>query len=85
MKMFVLENCPHCRHARQWIEELCEENPKYRQIPLEIIDEAVDVELADSYDYYYVPSIFDGNQKCHEGVATKQKIKDIFENYMKEH
>lgn len=83
MRLFILENCPHCRRARDWMKELCEENPIYKDIPIELIDEAKEIELADSYDYYYVPCFFDGDQKLHEGVASKQIIKDIFDDYLR--
>lgn len=84
MKLFILENCPHCIRARKWIEELCQEDEKYKAIPLEIIDEAKDVEQANEYDYYYVPTFYDGHNKVHEGVASKEKIKKIFDNYLEE-
>lgn len=83
MKLFILENYPHCMRARHWIEELCEENPLYRDIPIELIDEAKEVELADSYDYYYVPCFYDGNIKLHEGSASKEIIKNIFDDYLR--
>lgn len=83
MKLFILEHCPHCRRARQWIKELYEENPQYQSIPLEIIDEEKEVSLANSYDYYYVPSLFDGTTKLHEGVASKEKIRMIFDDYLR--
>lgn len=83
MKLFILEHCPHCRRARDWMKQLCEENPIYKDIPIELIDEAKEVELAESYDYYYVPCFFDGDQKLHEGVASKQIIKDIFDDYLR--
>lgn len=83
MKMFILENCPHCRRARQWMQELCVENPIYQSIPVEYIDEAKESDLANSYDYYYVPCFFDGNQKLHEGVASKQVIQDLFDDYLR--
>ena len=38
MKLFILENCPHCRNARRWIKELQDENPEYNQIEIELID-----------------------------------------------
>lgn len=82
MKLFILEHCPHCKRARAWIEELYEENSKYRDIPLEVIDEDKESEIAESYDYYYVPCFFDGDTKLHEGVARKEIIKDIFDNYL---
>lgn len=83
MKLFILEHCPHCKRARGWIKELCEENPQYKEIPIELIDEAKEVELADSYDYYYVPCFFDGDQKLHEGAASKEIIKNIFDDYLR--
>ncbi|MEG0277233.1 MAG: glutaredoxin [Coprobacillus sp.] len=83
MKLFILEHCPHCKRARSWIHELCDENPQYREIPIELIDEAKEVELADSYDYYLVPTFFDGDNKLHEGVASKEIIKNIFDEYIR--
>lgn len=82
MKLFVLENCPHCRNACRWIEELKNECPEYKQIDIELIDEQVNSELANQYDYYYVPSLFDGEVKLHEGVASKEKLKNIFNRYL---
>ena len=91
MKLFILENCPHCRNARRWIKELQDENPEYNQIEIEycllskineLIDEQINSELADQYDYYYVPALFDGNTKLHEGVASKDGLKKIFDQYL---
>ncbi|WP_050638029.1 glutaredoxin family protein [Candidatus Stoquefichus sp. SB1] len=83
MKLFYLENCPHCKRARAWMEELYQENSAYRQIPIEMIEESQQAELADSYDYYYVPCFFDGDQKLHEGVASKEIIRSLFDNYLR--
>lgn len=83
MKLFYLENCPHCKRARAWMEELYQENPEYKEIPIEMIEESQEAELADSYDYYYVPCFFDGNQKLHEGVASKDIIRDLFNHYLR--
>lgn len=83
MKLFYLENCPHCKRARKWMEELYQENPVYKEIPIEMIEESQQAELADSYDYYYVPCFFDGNEKVHEGVASKDIIRTIFDNYLR--
>ena len=83
MKLFYLENCPHCRRARMWTEQLYQENPEYKDIPLELIEESQQATLADTYDYYYVPCFFDGNQKLHEGVASKEIIQNIFDDYLR--
>lgn len=83
MKMFILEQCPHCNNARKWIKELQAENPRYQEIEITLIDEEKQADLANSYDYYLVPTIYDGDTKLHEGVATKEKIKNIFESVLK--
>jgi len=83
MRLFVLEHCPHCRRARQWIDELCSENPIYQDIDIEIIDEEKNSDLADLYDYYYVPCFFDGDIKLHEGIASKEIIQNIFDDYLR--
>jgi len=80
--MFILKNCPHCKRAIDWINELKKENPQYERINIELIDEQENSELANQYDYYYVPTLYDGTVKLHEGVATKSGIKDIFDHYL---
>ena len=37
--MFMLKNCPYCKEADRYIEQLCQENPKYREIEVARIDE----------------------------------------------
>lgn len=81
--MMYLKNCPYCKKAQAWMEELFEEHPAYRNIELERIEESEQPEIADSLDYWYVPSYFVDGIKVHEGVATKEKIQDVFEKAMK--
>lgn len=83
MKIFYLRNCPHCLNAKRWIEELYQEDDKYRSIELEWIEESENVALADSYDYYYVPCLFDGDVKLHEGKASLDILKNIFDDYLR--
>lgn len=82
LKIFVLKNCPHCKRALAWIDELKRENSVYEKISIELIDEQLNSELADCYDYYYVPALFDDNVKLHEGVITKEGLKYIFDSYL---
>lgn len=74
VKLFILRNCPFCVQALNWQQKLLEENPDYREITIEIIDESEDPEFADSYNYYYVPTYYVDEKKLHEGAATIKKI-----------
>ena len=72
--LFVLKNCPYCVEALKWQEELMEEYPELREIPVRVVDERKEAALADSYDYYYVPCYFVGGVKMHEGCACREKV-----------
>ena len=61
-----LEDCGYCAKARKALEELYAENPGYREVPIRMIEESREPELADQYDYYAVPSFFDGKEKLFE-------------------
>ena len=77
--MFTMASCPYCQRALQWMSELCAENPAYRTIPVELIDEVINPELANQYDYYYVPTYYVNGEKVHEGVATREIIQSVYE------
>jgi len=76
--LFILRECPHCKRALTYINELQAENPEYRTIDMKIIDEKEEKALADSYDYYYVPTFYIDDIKIKEGVLTKEDIRDVF-------
>ena len=77
--MFILQSCPYCKQALRWMDELLVENASYKSVAVEVIDERDQPELADSFDYWYVPTYYVGDEKLHEGAATKQKIKRVYE------
>ena len=81
--MFTMEDCPYCRQALRWMDELTRDFPEYAEIEIEKIDETVYPEIADRYDYYYVPTYYVGNEKLHEGIATKEKVQRVFECALK--
>ena len=66
LTVFYLEHCPYCRNARKAISELTAENPAYRQIEIQWVEESEQPALAGQYDYYYVPTVFDGEKKLYE-------------------
>lgn len=74
-----MESCPYCRQALRWMDELYKENPAYRDIEIERIDELVYPEIARKYDYYYVPTFYVDDEKMHEGAASLNKIRRVFE------
>lgn len=77
--MFMMASCPYCRQAAKWMDELVKEHPEYGAVEMEIIDETRNPEIAEKWDYYYVPTYFLGEEKLHEGAATKQKVQRVYE------
>jgi len=76
---FYLAGCPFCHAADRMIQELTAENPEYAKISIKKIEERENYALADQYDYYYVPCLWLGNQKLHEGAASKEKLRAVLE------
>lgn len=81
--MFTMESCPYCREARLWMEELKKENAKYTDIAVTVIDERRHPDVANEYDYYYVPTYYVDGVKIHEGAASKDVIRGVFEKASK--
>jgi len=81
LKLFVLINCPYCQQAFKYIEEL-QKGEKYQNIKYQLIDERKEKALADSYDYYYVPSFYLDDVKVHEGIVSKEQVKAIFDQVL---
>jgi len=77
--MFMMRSCPYCRQALRWMDELLEENAEYRAIEIEKIDEQVYPDVARKYNYYFVPTFYVGDEKLHEGVASRKKIQRVFD------
>jgi len=82
LTLFILRDCPFCKRALQYIRELKEEHPEFKTIELDIIDEQEQKALADSYDYYYVPTFYLGEKKLHEGGIYKKEVKELFETVL---
>ena len=78
IQLFVLKNCPHCRLALRYQQELLEEHPQWREIPLRVVDEAAEAAYADTFDYYYVPCYYVDGVKLHEGHAEKADVEAVF-------
>lgn len=77
LQVFYFKACPYCKSALAWIEQAMQENPEYRSIPITLIDEKQQPQVAEQYDYYYVPTFYINGEKVHEGVASYPIVKDI--------
>ena len=70
LTVFYLEDCPYCRKAVKAVEELRAENPAYEHLETEWIEESRNPQIAGRYDYYYVPSVYCGEEKLYECSPT---------------
>ncbi|MCR5088915.1 MAG: thioredoxin family protein [Oscillospiraceae bacterium] len=64
--MFYLDDCGYCHKAHKALEELMSESPEYRNLTIRKVEESKQPCLADSYDYYAVPTFYVGNRKVFE-------------------
>jgi thioredoxin 1 len=78
VQMFIQKSCPYCKQALSWMEELKNENPEFSKVEVEIIDELEQPDLAGQYDYYYVPTYYIKGTKVHEGKASRDIVKDVY-------
>ncbi len=83
VKLFLLDNCPYCIKALRYIEELTEEYPDLKAVNIHMIEERKEKELADSYDYYLVPSFYVDEVKVHEGAVSKEQVLEILTSVSK--
>jgi len=89
LKFFFKPGCPYCRQATEIIAELFREHPEYKKIDLKRIDETAEPELAEKYDYWYVPSFFLGEEKVYEADSSdpedtvREKLTAVMEKALK--
>ena len=84
IKLFYLEKCPFCTKAFRQIEELKNEYPEFKDIVFETIEESQQPEIADTFDYYYVPTIYVDDKKVHEGGIFKPEMEKILRDVISE-
>ena len=77
--MFILDTCPYCVQALHWMDELFAMNPSYKALDIEIINERINPEASNKYNYDYVPAFFIGDEKLHNGVASRDIIRRVFD------
>ena len=76
--LFTMKFCPYCVNAKRYMKKIFKENPEYKDVPLRIVDENAERDVASKYDYYYVPTYYVDGVKVHEGVPTKEIVEEVF-------
>lgn len=80
LKIFYLKNCPYCKKAQNYLDI---HRPDFPNIMIQMIEESEQAELANQYDYYYVPSYFYNEEKLHEGAITEEELLNILKRIQK--
>ncbi len=81
---FYLQGCPYCKRADEYLSELITENPEFAEIKIAKVEEWQNAAFARGYNYHYVPCLWIGKQKIHEGIPTKEKIRACLLTALKE-
>jgi glutaredoxin len=63
---FYLTHCPYCRNAKAALKELIEENKAYAAVTVDWYEESERPDVVKGHEYYYVPSMFIGDEKVYE-------------------
>ena len=88
IELFYLRSCPYCHKAKRAVDELIEENPAYADIQIRWIEESEEPAIAETRDYYYVPTIFWQGEKLYEARPThsydviRQNIRAAFDRVL---
>ena len=80
VKLFYLQHCPFCKKAFRYIEEAKARHPELADLEIELIEESEQAEVANKYDYYYVPTFYVDEQKVHEGGIFAEEVEQILLN-----
>ena len=89
LTMCYLDDCGYCARARKALDELYAANPTYREVQIWMIEESREPTLADQYDYYAVPTFFDGDKKLFEAhlfmsyEAIRDEVKRVLDYALK--
>ena len=68
VKLFYLKNCPFCKKA---------EHAELAAVDIEMIEESELPDVADKFDYYYVPTFYVDGVKEHEGGIYPEEVERI--------
>lgn len=77
VKLFYLKQCPFCKKAIRYIEELKAQYTELACVDIEMIEESEQADVADKFDYYYVPTFYVDGVKEHEGGIYPEEVEEI--------
>ncbi len=77
VKLFYLRTCPFCKKALRYIDEAKAAHPELAAVEIEMIEESEQPDVADRYDYYYVPTFYVGGRKVHEGGIYPDEVEAV--------
>ena len=80
--MFTMRSCPYCKEALRLMDDLFAEDAGYKSLEIEKVDERALPLIAREYNYYFVPAFFVDGKKMHEGAASLEKIRRVFDAAM---
>ena len=75
--LFYQPRCPFCKKALRYIDEARAAHPELAAVGIELIEESEQPEVADRYDYYYVPTFYVGDKKVHEGGIMPDEVEAV--------
>lgn len=83
VKLFYQKNCPFCKRALAYIEAAKAKDPELEAVQIEMIEENDHPEIANAYDYYYVPTFYVDGKKVHEGGIYGEEVEKILRSALK--
>lgn len=83
--MSVREDSPYCKEAILWMEELKKENHKYLKLDINFVKDSMYSGVGeDAYEMSFVPTLYVGGTKVHQGTVTKDTIREVFDKALEE-
>ena len=77
VKLFYLKHCPFCKKAIRYIDELKAQYAELASVEIDMIEESEQADVADKFDYYYVPTFYVDGVKVHEGGIYPEEVEAI--------
>ncbi|MBO5189206.1 MAG: thioredoxin family protein [Alistipes sp.] len=77
IQLFYLKQCPFCKKALAYIEEVKRAHPELAALDIELIEESEEPTVAEQYDYYYVPTFYIDGVKVHEGGIYPEEVEPL--------